>query len=123
MLYSGYAEYKQKYKLSRSVHTQRQQQPPTRDLQKTHTDRHYYTLYIQPSIRTQIHSVHLLHKQNVIYINHTTSKTQEWNTICTIARNNGFPLATIYRKNNQDTKDKKYSLTNTKKEMDHIYVS
>jgi len=25
--------------------------------------------------------------------------------------------------NNQDTKDKKYPHTNTKKEMDHLYVS
>ena len=39
------------------------------------TDRHYYTLYIQPSIRTQTRSVQLLHKQNAIYTNHRTSKT------------------------------------------------
>ena len=41
----------------------------------TQTDRHYYTLYIQPFIRTQTRSVQLLHKQNAIYTSHTTSKT------------------------------------------------
>jgi hypothetical protein len=68
-------EEENKNKLSRSTHTQTQQQPPTRDLHKTHTDRLYYTLYILPSIRTQTRSIQLLHKQNVIYTNHRTNKT------------------------------------------------
>ena len=37
-------EEKNKNKLSRSIHTQRQPQPPTRDLQKTHRQTLLYTL-------------------------------------------------------------------------------
>ena len=68
-------EEKNKNRLSITIQTQRQKQHPTRDLQKTHTDRRYYTLYIQTSIRTQTRSLQLLHKQNVFYTNHRTNKT------------------------------------------------
>ena len=66
------------------------------------------------------------------YINRMLSTTiteqarqREWNTTCTQARNNGFPLQIIRNLKNKwiKTENIKYSHTNTKKEMDHIYVS
>jgi hypothetical protein len=52
---------KQKHEVSRSIHTLRQQTPPTRNLQETHTNRRYYKFQIQPSVRTQTCSTQLLH--------------------------------------------------------------
>ena len=45
------------------------------------------------------------------------ARQQEWNTICTIARNNGFPLQTILNVRNKiiRTRKTKYSHTYTKK--------
>jgi len=48
--------------------------------------------HIQPSIRTQTRSVHLLHKQNAIYTNHKTSKTAKMEHFLYIAINSSFPL-------------------------------
>jgi len=54
------------------------------------------------------------------------ARKQECNTICTIARNNGFPLQTIQNLKNKWTiktqKNRKYSHKNTKKEVDYICV-
>jgi hypothetical protein len=52
-------------------------------------------------------------------------RQREWNTICTQARNNGFPLQIIHNLKHKliKTKNKKSSHTNTRKERDHIYVS
>jgi hypothetical protein len=70
-------EEENKNKLSRSIHTQRQQQRPTRDLQKTPIDRQYYTLYIQTSIRTKTRNVQILHKQ--CYLHHSQNKQDSKN--------------------------------------------
>ena len=54
------------------------------------------------------------------------ARQQEWKTICTIARNNGFRLQIIHNLKNKlilKTKNRKYTQTDTKKEMDHIYIS
>jgi len=53
------------------------------------------------------------------------ARHQKWDTVCTIARNNGFPLQIIHNLKSKiirAQKDKKYSYTNTKKKMDHIYI-
>jgi hypothetical protein len=54
------------------------------------------------------------------------TRQQKWDTVCTIARNNGFPLQTIHNLKSKiirAQKDKKCSYTNTKKEINHIYIS
>ena len=52
------------------------------------------------------------------------ARKQEGNTICTIAGNNVFPLQIIHNLMNKIIKkQKKNSYTNTKKEVNHIYVS
>jgi len=50
------------------------------------------------------------------------ARQQEWDTICTIARNNGFSLQIFHNLKNKiiKTQRQKYSHANTKKEMDHI---
>jgi len=54
------------------------------------------------------------------------ARQQEWNTIHTIPRNNGFPLQIIHNLKNKliikTQKNRKYTHTNTMKEMDHIYM-
>jgi len=46
------------------------------------------------------------------------AKQQEWNIMCTIARNNGFQLQIIHNLRRK----KKPTHTNTTEEMDHIYI-
>jgi phosphopantetheine adenylyltransferase len=53
-------------------------------------------------------------------------RQQEWDTICTIARSYGFPLQVVRNLENKlifNIKNKQYTHTYTKNEMDHIYVS
>jgi hypothetical protein len=72
----------------------------------------------------------LLHKLAAyrFYINRMLStpitdqaRQHEWNTICTIAKNNGFPLHIIYNLNNK-IKHRQYSHKYTTENMGHIRV-
>jgi hypothetical protein len=48
------------------------------------------------------------------------ARQQEWDTICTIARSNGFPLQTIHNLRNRiRTQKPKNTPTNTKMDRDH----
>jgi len=54
------------------------------------------------------------------------ARQHKWDTTCTIAMNNGFPITDhpkFREQKDQNTKDKKHPHTNTNKEMDHVYVS
>jgi hypothetical protein len=54
------------------------------------------------------------------------ARQQEWNTVHTMARNNGFPLQIIHNLKNKltlKTRKTERTLTQTKKEVDHIYVT
>ena len=115
-----------KNKLSRSIHTQRQQQPPTRDLQKIHTDRHYCPLHIQPPLGHKLAAYNFYINRMIFTPITKQARQQEWGSICTIARNNGFPLPIIHNLKNKiirTQKTKKKIFPHKHKEMDHIYVS
>jgi hypothetical protein len=53
------------------------------------------------------------------------TRQQEWDTICTIAKNSVFFIMThpqFNEQNGQNTKESKYFYTYTKKDMGHIYL-
>ena len=51
------------------------------------TQTNHHTFHIQPNKKKQL---------SFFYINTEKTKQQEWNTILTIAKNNGFPLHIIH---------------------------
>jgi len=78
--------------------------------------------HTQPSIITQARSVQLLHKQNAIYTNHRISKTARMDTICTIARNDDFPLQIIHNLKNKIKYKKQNILPRKHKERNGLHL-
>jgi len=69
--------------------------------QKSHTNRNYYTFYIQVPLEHNL-AAYTVHINRMITLPITQqAKQQEWNIILTIPRNNGFPLQIIHNLKNK----------------------
>jgi len=113
--------------LSRSIHTQKQQQTATRNLQKTDTDATTHFTSNHP-LEHRLAAYNFYIKRMRFTLITEQARKQECNTICTIARNNGFPLQTIQNVKNKWTiktqKNRKYShKTQRKKWITFTYHS